>query len=248
MTEQPTHLYHGTTGEVARRALVEGLRPRGETGAASNWEHTVSSNFDLVYLTASYAPYFAMTAQPKGIPVEDQRWAVLEIDLARLDDGSLFPDEDFLEQGSRDAEMPTWTKGLGLDRCKTMKDRTVWFRTNIAAFQELWPASIEHLGTAAHLGTIPPEAISRVGIFTPNREAAAIVQSVSDPMISIMNYKFMGDRYQALSRWFVGHPLTLAEFYGELCWPGTTQFLRPVDRDALKQVLASHPGLEVIRS
>lgn len=245
MTKPPTHLYHGTTGGVACLALTEGLRPRGDTGAASNWDHTVSSNLDQVYLTASYAPYFAMTAQPKDTPAEDQRWAILEIDLACIDTDELLPDEDFLEQGSRDVEM-TWCDGLG--DCKTMKERTVWFRSNLWLFQETWPDSIKHLGTASHFGAIPPEAISRVGIFTPTRDAAPIMHSVCDPMVSIMNYKFVGDRYRALTRWFVGDTITPIEFYGELSWPSMRDHVGPEALRELDRVLTTHPGLEIIRS
>lgn len=239
-------IYHGTTGDVALRALREGLRPRVQTGAASHWDHTVSSSTDLVYLTACYAPYFAMTAQPKDLPAPDQRWAVLEIDLEALDEDRLMPDEDFLEQGSRGVEMPSWCNELGLRRCKGMKARTVWFRQHIELFHELWEASIDHLGTVAHQGAIPPSAIRRVGIFTPNQEAGAIVASVLDPMIMIENFKYMNGRYRAVTRWFVGDAITPAEYYGDLFWEAMRDKIDDKALEGLKRVLETHPGLEVI--
>lgn len=242
----PTRLYHGTTGDVARRALQVGLLPRAQSGAASHWDHTVSSNTDLVYLTACYAPYFAMTAQPKDLPAPDQRWAVLEIDLLALDEKCLMPDEDFLEQGSRGAQMPDWCRTLGLNRCRGMKARTVWFRQHIELFHELWEASINHLGTVAHQGAIPPSAIRRVGIFTPNQEAAQVALSVLDPMIMIQNFKIMNGRYRAISRWFVGDAITPAEFFGDLFWDAMRGQFEETGIEDLKRVLETHPGLEVI--
>ena len=70
-------LYHGTTEAVARKALREGLRTRSETGSTGNWQHTVSSPTDRVYLTEAYAPYFAHAAQPDDVPLPEQRWAII---------------------------------------------------------------------------------------------------------------------------------------------------------------------------
>ena len=54
-------LYHGTTEKAARAALAEGLCPRCETGDSSNWDDHPSSA-EHVYLTETYAGYFAMAA------------------------------------------------------------------------------------------------------------------------------------------------------------------------------------------
>ena len=93
-------LYHGTSEEEEKIALKEGLKPRSGTGVKSNWEHTIASNPANVYLTHCYAPYFAMSAskgeagsvcQPSLRPM---RWAIIEIDTDKLDEGCFLPDED----------------------------------------------------------------------------------------------------------------------------------------------------------
>ena len=243
MADQPTHLYHGTTGAVAHRALKEGLLPRGMTGAAGHWVHTVDSSLETVHLTVAYAPYFAHAAQPADVAVDDQQWAVIEIDVSKLDTGCLMPDEDFLEQGTRGQEVPAWCKGL--EDCHGMNARTEWFRDRLRAFASHWPDSIKSLGTAAHRGPIDPSAISRIGIYTPHKDSGIVTLSALDPAIMILNYLIMGPRYRAITRWFVGEELTPGEFYG-LGWPAMRDRIPAEQLDRLQRVLKEHPGLEVI--
>ena len=58
-------LYHGTSERVARNVLKHGLGPRDDTECAGNWEDHPSAG-GMVYLTAAYAPYFAMNAANEG--------------------------------------------------------------------------------------------------------------------------------------------------------------------------------------
>jgi hypothetical protein len=207
-------LYHGTTADVARLALDEGLCPRGETGVVGNWEHTCPSASDRVYLTTAYAPYFAHAAQPEDLAVEDQRWGVVEIDTDLIEEPEhLCPDEDWLEQGSR-GEIPKGHvfRDIGLQHCKTMEERTALFREYAPAFNESWADSIEGLGTCAHVGAISYQAITRVSILEPAK-ARDIVFAAVDPMISIMNYAICGEKYRALTRWFFD-PVEPADIFG----------------------------------
>jgi hypothetical protein len=216
-------LYHGTTADVARLALDEGLCPRGVSGVTGNWEHTVPSASDRVYLTSAYAPYFAAAAQPEELSMADQRWGVVEIetDLLELDDDGqplcLCPDEDWLEQGSR-GEIPKdhVFRDIGLQHCKTMEERTTLLREYAPAFAHNWPASIDGLGNCAHVGCIDPDAITRVSILEPAK-AREIVFAALDPMISIMNYAVCGEKYRALTRWFF-EPVEAQEIFTAPFW------------------------------
>lgn len=196
-------LYHGTSESRARRALIEGLRPRGEREGedTDRWNGCPSSG-DHVYLTVAYAPYFAAAASG-----EDERWAIIEIDTDLLPDGmdALVPDEDFLEQATRNETPP---KEWGLPT-EGMEARTEWFRDRLHWFAHLWEQSVDNLGNCAHEGSIPPEAITRVVFVDPARpENKAAVFMACDPSISILNYRFTGSKYRALTRWFMGDALT----------------------------------------
>jgi len=180
-------LYHGTTEKVARRALEVGLQPREEQ--EGNWKHTVEGGADRVYLTNSYAGYFAGCAAQEG-----ERWGIVEVDVEALDELWLVPDEDFLEQASRgDVNGPPGS----------MIERTVWFRDHIKVFQGHWKLSLELLGNCAYMDEIPPEAISKVAIYNPSGDNPMGWMAM-DPVICLMNYKICGEKYRALTRWFVG--------------------------------------------
>jgi hypothetical protein len=216
-------LYHGTTEAVARIALDEGLCPRGESGVTGNWEHSVPSGADRVYLTTGYAPYFAFAAQPEEVPIVEQVWAVVEVETDRLEDpDALCPDEDWLEQGSR-GPLPEghWLRDIGLQDCATVKERTVLLREWAPACSGAWEASVKGLGTCAHVGCIPPEAITRVSLFEPKHHPE-IAHASLDPLISILNYSIVGAKYRAITRWF---------------------FEAVEPQDIFSDPLANHPGV-----
>jgi hypothetical protein len=189
-------LYHGTSEQAARQAIVDGLRPRG--GAKKgNWKHTVLSNPKCVYLTDVYAPYFSVHATKKG------RAAVLEIDTAELDEFELWPDEDFLEQAGR-----------GYDKIAgDMEKRTLLYRKKAHEYVGKWKLSVEHLGTCAHHGVIPPQAIKRVAFWDYSTNSH-IAMAVSDPTITLMNHKFCSQKYGAITRWLFGERITPEDYIG----------------------------------
>jgi hypothetical protein len=180
-------LYHGTSADIARKAFEVGLLHRAATCLKSNWD--CESSPHLVYLTETYAGFFASVASGKG-----GSWGIVEVDTDRLGEDNMVPDEDFLEQATRGQKIP----GL---RARTMLGRTKWFRENIHRFTHHWEDSVRCLGNAAHFGPIPPEAITRVCIFDTSTNKF-VSWSCIDPVISLMNHRFMGDKYRALCRWF----------------------------------------------
>lgn len=182
-------LYHGTTESVARAVLKSGLLPRVTTGQKSNWPKAESSP-DLIYLTSVYAPYFAMVASDKN----NEKLALIEIDTSLLDENLFRPDEDFLEQASRGQMI----KRL---RAKTMHGRTRWFRNHIEEFSDMWKMSIENMGVISYKGNIPLSAITRVSIYNPKTNPY-INNLCIDPAISILNFKYVGNKYAEITKWF----------------------------------------------
>jgi hypothetical protein len=230
-------LYHGTSAAIARKALDEGLLPRRDTGRASHWTECPSRE-DLVYLTTAYAGYFACNATDELEP-----WGIVEIDtdtdlLELLD--NLVPDEDWLEQGCRAApDLPTAYRALD------MEGRTAYWRERLTRLGYLWEQSVESLGNCAHVGPIPPEAITRVAIFDPRSNPNIAITAV-DPTISILNYRICQGKYHALIRWFMGEEVAVEDFYG---LSGIIAGAMPArHREACRKMLAQRDGLTIIEN
>jgi hypothetical protein len=182
-------LYHGTSIKAIDQILDHGLKPRGKKGKG-NWKHTIDSHPDAVYLTNAYAIYFAHTAAEL-----DDDLVVFEIDTGELNLLNLVPDEDFLEQATR-KEGPAPTGA-------SMKYRTNWYRRRLRDFQPHWTDSVDGLGTCAYMGEIPRQAIKRYAIL-PAARRSEIIFGGMDPMIMLLNYKLVGDRYRNWIKWLFG--------------------------------------------
>ena len=210
-------LYHGTSERVARIAWEHGLQSRQWQGVEeqedrSRWQFP--SGYDRIYLTNCYAAYFAMVASNDERWNDNGRWAIVEVDAEEL---QLFPDEDFLEQATRgrndlpldDDELgPPWPELHEAGR--DVHKRSKWFRDYACHFPHLAGDSLEHLGTCAVFDEVPAENITRVMLFDPiasdgNRVAATFAM---DPQISLINYKIMRGKYEALLDWFLGAEVT----------------------------------------
>lgn len=193
-------LYHGTSEWAAGNAMLEGLKPRCLTNLDSNWEKNPSHPAQI-YLTDVYAPYFGYTAatsdqftKGKGELDNAGQYAVLEIDTDYLDEDDMFPDEDFLEQASRQMD------GLNHTKAKTVEGRTRWYKNNIERFKDMWEVSVEHLGTCSHRGPIPRDAISRIA-FVPI--SLGVNWLVVDPSISLLNHKICAAKYRMVTNWIM---------------------------------------------
>lgn len=191
-------LYHGTNGDWLQNILAKGLEPRKNRPGRNNWKHVPhQSNPRCVYLTNSYAPYFAFNAAK-------QSCAVIEVETDLLRPGSLYADEDCLEQMMRGRD--------GVEG--TMSQRTLYYRKrqfDITGAEDkegrVSPAygfSLELLGTCAHRGTILPEAITRAVVWPTKNNAW--MQFVWDPTITLLNQKILGNRYKALTAKLFGDP------------------------------------------
>lgn len=190
-------LYHGTAGENVPAILKRGIKPRRATGK-SNWKHSVASHEHAVYLTSVYAGYFAHQA------AKTSKLGIIEIDTDRLDQDLFRPDEDFLEQATRNGQ----TSNRQLKRLKklSINVRTEWFSSHLDEFAHAWKDSVEHLGTCSYLGEIPPKAITRASVFDYKKNAL-VASELLEPTITLANFKLCAGRYHALTRWLMGEEI-----------------------------------------
>lgn len=230
-------LYHGTTETIGRQAKTEGLRPRKLTGR-SNWKHIVESNPSLIYLTTAYAPYYALQAVNKG-----EKISIIEVETDLLNESNFRPDEDFIEQVTGlDKKNTAGIKG------KTTSQRTKYIRNHLDEFSGFWKPSLEHLGNCGYKGVITGKAITRVSVVDISK-CLPMCSEVLEAVITLMNYKICGPQYRMLTRWFMGEPISVEEWF-------KTQSVNPLDYMAenekdstvkkFSKKLADQSGIEVI--
>lgn len=180
-------LYHGTSARALPFIAEHGIMPRGKDGTRNNWKHTVGSNAKCVYLTDSYAFYFAWCA----VSMDDKEdLALLEVEVPAE---RLQADEDAIEQATRGRD--------NLPADWDMKRRTIYYRSR--AHQYRAAASLELLGTCSHRGTIPVSDVRRV-VLIDHEQCMRLIFSGFDPVISLMNYRILGEHYRASVQWMFG--------------------------------------------
>ena len=171
-------LYHGTTTKNLDDILTNGLKPRHDK--ESNWQEFPSRK-DMIYLTDSYAPHFALcaydVAKGKFDPV------VIEVNV-KLD--RLYPDEDYLEQKTRID--PAWKDSV---EKTTIQERTKFFRDELLNYKNFAEDSIKFLGNACYKGVIKPNNIKRYTVLD-----AELIINYSDPTITLENKYYCGDSYK----------------------------------------------------
>lgn len=192
-------LYHGTSFSCWEKIKKNGLTPRNG-GSQSNWEHTVESDPDTIYLTDAYALYFSLQCVNKNEEKFEDA-VVIEIDTNKLNKKFFVADEDALEQASRHMK-----DGDGLPLDWDMNKRTLHYRNMAQKFAKSgygheWSLSI--LGTCGYRGKIPLDAITRVAIIDI-KEQAKLCYTFMDPTITLLNYKFIGVKYRVLSKMIFG--------------------------------------------
>jgi len=183
-------LYHGTAARHLPDIKANGLRPRGKR--KGNWQHSVESCPDAVYLTNAYALHYAHEAAKPG-----EALAVLEIDVGLLAPWWLAPDEDWLEQVSRKQEGHA---PLG----KPMKARTRWYRSRLMNYATNWQDSLKGLGNCTYHDVIAPMAITRVALVDAQTNNGLVWMAGIDPTITLMNYRICGPKYRNAMRRLFG--------------------------------------------
>ena len=203
-------LYHGTAERRLPTILSLGLQPRGRR--RGNWKHSILSCPDAVYLTQAYALYYAWQATDDKDKAD--RLAVLEIDTDKLDPALFAPDEDWLEQVSRKQDGP----GVApID--KGMNYRTKWYRKRLTRFRAHWRDSLAGLGNCTYHGDIPASAITRIAFVDKQTNADLVMCAGMDPMISLMNYKFVGGRYRAAMKRLFGETVEEDDDFAQMFTP-----------------------------
>lgn len=186
-------LYHGTS-ELAWNAIkaAGAIQPRRVT-KRNNWAHNEApSHPHAVYLTDVYACYFAVSALEELPDGEFPRAAIIEVDVDKII-GGMVPDEDALEQSSRTGPVAK----------REMVQRTAAARGKLKgmAGTDAWRDSLAYMGTCAHMGPIPLEAITRVALvgLRDTMEHRKWTFRALDPTISAANYRFCAHDYRALT-------------------------------------------------
>ena len=234
-------LYHGTTKSALVHIVDEGIKPRGAD--RGNWPDAVDSHPDAVYLTTSYALHFARCARDK---YDDEFVAVVEIDSEHpsMKQGLFAPDEDFMEQATRNNPDFNFLKR----RYKDMVERTAYFRERCRDdYRGYWEMSVQHLGTCAYYGHVPVEAITRYALIRYNHNLCL----ASDPTITLANYAILGNYYRHLTRLVFGDydgdadpmidPMTTARLSG-LSNAGVRVFSRDPSNPAIFTATEAVPG------
>lgn len=203
-------LYHGTSTKHLPGIFRHGLRGRGKDGV-TNWEHTIESNPDTVYLTDTYPTYFALNASdPWDTPV------IIEIDTSMIDPdwGFLVPDEDALEQGTRGLSVEEKTAQaldgwmFPPDDMTDMYERTRWFRDRADQLADYWPGSLNVMGTCGFRGTIWSGAFTRLAFLT---DPGPLQIVAADAQISVMNFQFCASHHRNVTRIIFGDTDDLEE-------------------------------------
>jgi hypothetical protein len=137
-------LYHGTASVNVENILLNGLFPRKNN--LGNWFTNIKSHSDLVYMIkdVKFSEQYALRS---AIVNQDDRGAILKIDLDMLDKSFLRVDENFLDIEERG-------DFANCDIAKRQEQRSK------AAQDTRWEESLSKFGCCTYFGVVPPEAIS----------------------------------------------------------------------------------------
>lgn len=188
-------VYHGTTLSAWNSIQVDGITPRKDARPSNFLE--IPSNPDTVYLSDTYAPYFAFgTANASGDSA-----VVIELDSSDLNPKLLVADEDALEQVSR-------LSNDKLPRSMGMVERTLYYRSMTSQYALLglgFDWSMDRMGTGGYRGRISPCHFRRVAIIPP-RGGRELPMQFLDCQVSVLNYMIMGRKYKAMTKAIFGEP------------------------------------------
>ena len=183
-------LYHGTSTRNLDDIIENGIKPRGES--ESVWsDNDCPSREDMVYLTNSYAPFFAQ----QSCLVEDGEYidkpVVIEVSISdKQAKKRLYPDEDYLEQFTRDYPKDSINVVPKDYFSLNLADRTKFFRERLENYQGMWTYSLEGLGNVAFKGIVHPKFIKRCTILDED-----MILDYSDPVICTAKQRIVGAKY-----------------------------------------------------
>lgn len=217
-------LYHGTSASNLDSIVARGLSPRGRK--RGNWKDFPSRS-DMVYLSTAYAPYFAMQSLKK-----DTTLLIVEVDTDLLDESRLHPDEDFV------------TQAIAAQKNIPIESIHGEIRRTLEHYQHHWKDSVNGLGNAAYKGTVPPRAITRLCTVDLSKQKNMIL--ICDPSVSIINYRFCGERYRSIMPWLFGDSEDFLLGHGPNEWHiAMMESHQPGYGDMAKELFANRDGIEV---
>jgi hypothetical protein len=206
-------VYHGTSTKHLADILMNGIQPR-EKHECTNWEHTVESHSEMVYLTDIYAGYFASCSIKNG---EDDKVVVIEVDMEKLPYFNFYPDEDYIAQSISHSGNNAMDRFCGKADA-TLHDVTKYVRENIEDFRQNWLNSYQDMGTFAYKGTIPLDAITRIAIWDQTTNTFLSLAMI-DPTITPLNHMVCKNKYSMITRWLMGEKISADEYIDDFSKP-----------------------------
>jgi hypothetical protein len=191
-------LYHGTSLTNWKKIKKQGAILPRNLSKVSNWDHSVQSNGDTVYLTDSYAMHFGLSAI-QGDQKKFEDVVIIEIDVDDEMLPNMVPDEDALEQVgkiSQDDLPSEWN----------MYQRTEYYRQKAHEYAKTelnFEWSLKALGTCGHVGKIDIKHVTRVARIDIKKESA-LTWSYMDCQVSVKNYRFLGPHWRQMSKRIFG--------------------------------------------
>jgi hypothetical protein len=218
-------LYHGTNAKNLNSILSKGIQPRGKNGG--NWE-SFPSRPDMVYLTTAYAPFFAIQSCKKG-----EKALILEIDMGKLKSRNLFPDEDFIAQA------------VAIQTNQAIEDVHEGICESLEDYRHHYIDSMNGLGNVSHKGIVPVGAVSRYCLIDTEKRSDLMIMSL-DPSISLMNYKFCGERYRSIISWLFGdRPDFEIGIGGNETYLELMEKSQPGSKERTMKLFANKEGIEI---
>lgn len=180
----------------------------------------------MVYLTAAYAPYFAMMACE-----EEDKAVLLEINVEALDPELLYPDEDFIAQCLAHREQ------------RALKEVHGEVVAMLEAYQHHAADSVRAMGNCSYRGAVPADAITRYCMADPRLQSELFWIGL-DPCISPLNYRFCGEKYRTIIAWMFGDRADFLAGYSEEM-QGAMLEMNPEYGAHLRKLWGSRDGIEV---
>ncbi len=172
-------IYHGTTSKYIPKILSKGILPRKKTHN-SNWNGSVVSKENFVYLTTAYPIYFALNTCMNGDDL-----AIIEVDV---DTADLYPDEDYIAKCLKYND----------PRFREIDLRAINPMINLEDYKEYWEASLKYNGLVCIKRVKKKEIIRHVII--PHKEINIIINAGADSIPIPMNYLVCGLYYKECIR------------------------------------------------
>jgi hypothetical protein len=99
------------------------------------------------------------------------------------------------------------------------------------------------------MGIIPQKAITRIAVVDISKCGEMCAEAL-EPIISIMNYRICGPQFRLLTKWFMGEPVSVEEWF-------KTQSVNPLNYLPKKEkgsvikkfseILANQESVEIIK-